>query len=73
MVRKIWNFGRYSKIFPWHKQNSIILSDNDKTLKYEKKVATKKLKLKPITFYDTLNSFENWTLCKTRVYYKEGL
>ena len=49
--------------------NNIILSHNDKILKDEKKVAktlndyctnlTKKLKLKPITFNDTVNSFEN--------------
>ena len=46
--------------------NNIILSDNDKMLKDEKKIAkalndyitnlTKKLKLKPTTFNDTVNS-----------------
>ena len=51
------------------KVNNIILSHNDKFLKDENKVAktlndyftnlTKKLKLKPITFNDTVNSFEN--------------
>ena len=49
--------------------NNIILSDSDKMLKYEKKVAktindyftnlTKKLKLKPIMFNDTFNPFES--------------
>ena len=57
--------------------NNIILNDNDKILKDEKKVAktlndyftnlTKKLKLKPTTFNDTVNSFE-----KGR-YYKDEL
>ena len=58
--RKFW-----STIF----LNNIILSDNDKMFKDEKKVSKtlndyftnliKKLKLKPITFNDTVNSFEN--------------
>ena len=48
---------------------NIILSDSDKMLKDEKKVAktindyftnlTKKLKLKPMTFNDTVNPFES--------------
>ena len=58
--RKFW-----STIF----LNNIILSDNDKMFKDEKKVSKtlndyftnliKKLKLKPITFNDTVNSLEN--------------
>ena len=62
--------------------NNIILSDNDKMLKDEKKVPktlndyftnlTKKLKLKPITFNDTVNSFENHnSICKIKGYYKD--
>ena len=52
--------------------NNIILSDNDKMLKDEKKVAktlndyftnlTKKLKLKPITFNDTFTHLKTITL-----------
>ena len=64
--------------------NNIILSDNDKMLKDEKKVAktlndyftnlTKKLKLKPITFNDTVNSFENHnSIGKIKGYYKDEL
>ena len=64
--------------------NNIILSDNDKMLKDEKKVAktlndyftnlTKKLKLKPITFNDTVNSFENHdSIGKIKGSYKDEL
>ena len=62
--------------------NNIVLSDNDKILKDEKKVAktlmiispTKKLKLKPITFNDTVNSFENhYAIGKIKGYYKDEL
>ena len=64
--------------------NNIILSDNGKMLKDEKKVAktlndyftnlTKKLKLKPITFNDTVNSFENHkSIGKIKGYYKDEL
>ena len=72
MVRKYEILFDSKKFFPETSKtvNSIILSDNGKILKYEKKIAkrlndyftnfTKKLKLKPITFYDTLNSFENY-------------
>ena len=62
--------------------NSIILCDNDKVLKYEKRVAktlndyftniTKKLKLRSVHFNDTVNHFENF-LDKIKGYYKNGL
>ena len=62
--------------------NDIILSDNDKMLKDEKKAAkifyftnlTKTLKLKPITFNDTINSFENHnSIGKIKGYHKDEL
>ena len=64
--------------------NDIILSDNDKMLKDEKQVdkalnycftnLTKKLKLKPITFTDTVNLLENNnSIGKIKGYYKDEL
>ena len=64
--------------------NNIILSDNDKMLKDKKKVAktlddyftnlTKTPKLKPITFNDTVNSFENHnSIGKIKQYHKYEL
>ena len=83
-TRKFW-----SRVKPFFSDtsktvNNIILSDNDKMLKDEKKVAktlndyftnlTKKLKLKPITFNGTVNSFENRnSIGKIKGYYKDEL
>ena len=64
--------------------NNIILGDNGKMLKDEKKVAktlnyyftnlTKKLKLKPITFNDTVSSFDSHdAIRKLKGYYKNEL
>ena len=64
--------------------NSIVLSDNGKLLKDEKKVGTilndyltkltKKLKLKPIAFNDTVKLFENhYPIGKIKGYYKDQL
>ena len=64
--------------------NNIVLSNNGKLLKDEKKAGTilndyfpnltKKLKLKPITFSDTVKSFENhYRIGKIKEYYKDQL
>ena len=82
--RKFWS--TVKQFFPDTSKavNNIILSDNDRMLKYEERVAkrlndyftnlTKKLKLKPINFYDTLDSFENSNFIgKIKRYYKDWL
>ena len=64
--RKFWSTVKQSFSGISKTANNIVLSDNYKMFKDEKKVTktslTKKQKLKPVTFNDTVNSFKTVTL-----------
>ena len=70
--RKFWSTVKQSFSGISKTANNIVLSDNYKIFKDEKKVAktlsdyftslTEKRKLKPVTFNDTVNSFKTVTL-----------